>query len=64
MPDALQCWLNEAIIYSDYVLDNLDKIRQYFEKGIKIEKVEISYFRSFDDNKTVIADIKNLNIFN
>lgn len=28
MPDALQCWLNEAIIYSDYVLDNLDKIRQ------------------------------------
>ena len=30
---------------------------------IKIEKVEISYFRSFDDNKTVIADIKNLNIF-
>lgn len=30
---------------------------------IKIEKVEISYFRSFDDNRTVIADIKNLNIF-
>ena len=28
MPDALHCWLNEAIIYSDYVLDNLDKIRQ------------------------------------
>lgn len=28
MPDALQCWLNEAIIYSDYVLDNLDKIKQ------------------------------------
>ena len=28
MPDALQCWLNEAIIYSDYVLDNLDKIIQ------------------------------------